>query len=265
MRSVGTPEIVAIGVGLLAVALALYAHRRSPRPLTSEELTVEVHRLKVELNKLREENEGLRAVNDSLMRRVVALEQERHDWQIEKMRQPDEKAASVAQPALPLVVVIGPERDLDVDLAVFRKLQAQGLVSFRRLRPGNIKTLERYLERRRMDKHPALYAHFSLHGNQDGLLFEDGMITGTRLSELLQDMQVLFLDACHGDWVADLLGVVPVVISLMEEIENHDAALFAEAFWGEFAGTPTDPEGAYERALRRCPPVVSEFAEIHLS
>lgn len=243
--------------------MAIYSHRRGPRPLTGEELTVEVHRLKVEMNKLREENEGLRAVNDSLMRRVVALEGERYDWQIERLRQPKERTSQ--KPALSVVVVIGPDRDLDVDLAVFRKLQAQGWVSFRRLRPGNSKTLERYLERKRMDKQPARYAHFSVHGNREGLLFEDGMISGTRLSELLKDMQVLFLDACHGDWVADLLGVVPVVISLMEEIENHDAALFAEAFWGELAQTPTDAEGAYERALHRCPPVVSEFAEIHLS
>lgn len=263
MRSVGTPEIVAIGVGLLAVLVAIYSHRRGPRPLTSEELTVEVHRLKTEMEKLREENEGLHAVNDSLMRRVVALEQERHNWQLETIQQSQERTS--ARPALSVVVVIGPDRELDVDLAVFRKLQAQGLVSFRRLRPGNSKALERYLERKRMDKHPTRYVHFSLHGNREGLLFEDGVLTGIQLSELLQGVEVLFLDACYGDWVADLLGVVPVVVSLMEEIENRDAALLAEAFWGELAQTPTDPEGAYERALHRCPPVVSEFAELHLS
>ena len=233
--------------------------------MTGEELTVEVQQLKVELNKLREENEGLRAVNNSLMRRIVALEQERSDWQIEKIYQSKERPVPEGRPVLPLVVVIGPDRDLDVDLAVFRKLQAQGLVSFRRLRPGNSKTLERYLERKRMDKHPTRYVHFSLHGGREGLVFEDGVITGIQLSELLQGVEVLFLDACYGDWVADLLGVVPVVVSLMEEIENHDAALLAEAFWGELAQTPTDPEGAYERALHRCPPVVGEFAELHLS
>jgi cell division protein FtsB len=254
-------------VATLALGLsgAMYWHRRhSP---VNEDLAAEVKQLKAQILQLRQENEGLRAVNNSLMKRVLILETERAEWQAERQHYTTQKCSSDACQVAPLktLIVIGPDRELDRDLTVFRKLQAQKKIKFRRLRPASSKSLERYLERKRMDKHPVEYAHFSLHGNHEGLHFNDGLMGGVKLSELLVGVRVLVLDSCEGDWVADLLGVVPFVISLMEEIEMHDAMLFGEAFWSELWADPSDPEGAYERALDICPPVVGEFAELHVS
>ena len=241
-----------------------WRRRHSP---VNEDLAVEVKQLKAEVAQLRQENEGLKAVNNSLMKRILALESERAEWQIERQQYVTRAGVFAEMQVEPLkvLVVVGPDRELDRDLTVFRKLQAQKKLKFRRLRPASCNSLERYLERKRMDRHPVEYAHFSLHGNREGLLFNDGLIGGVKLSELVGGIKVLVLDSCEGDWIADLLGVVPFVISLMEEVEMHDAMLFGEAFWSELWTDPSDPEGAYERALDICPPVVGEFAELHVS
>ena len=256
-----------LAVGSMALGLSLLTYWRRRQSPVNEDLAVEVKQLKAEVAQLRQENEGLKSVNHSLMKRILALEGERADWQIERQQYVIKAGAFVEMQVEPLkvLVVVGADRELDRDLTVFRKLQAQKKLKFRRLRPASCSTLERYLERKRMDRHPVEYAHFSLHGNHEGLLFHDGMMGGVKLSELIGGMKVLVLDSCEGDWIADLLGVVPFVISLMEEVEMHDAMLFGEAFWSELWTDPSDPEGAYERALDICPPVVGEFAELHVS
>ena len=256
-----------LAVGSVALGLSLMMYWRRRHSPVNEDLAVELKQLKVEVAQLRQENEGLKAVNNSLMKRILLLESERTEWQIERQQYVTKVGMSMQMNMEPLkvLVLVGPDQELERDLTVFRKLQAQKKLKFRRLRPVSCKSLERYLERKRMDRHPVEYAHFSMHGNHDGLVFSDGIVGAVKLSELISGIKVLVLDSCEGDWVADLLGVVPYVISLMEEIEMHDAMLFGEAFWSELWVDPSDPEGAYERALDICPPVIGEFAELHVS
>jgi len=96
----------------------------------------------------------------------------------------------------------------------------------------------------------------------DGAEFADGIATGLWLSEQMKDVQVAVLDGCESEWIGDLLGVVPFVITLMEEIEHHDAMLLAEIFWLEIA-RGAEPETAFYTTLDRCPPAVAEFAQLH--
>jgi hypothetical protein len=162
-----------------------------------------------------------------------------------------------------LLVVVGDDRPLETDLAAFRKVRTQTQLHFTRLVHVTSSRFERYLERARMAQRPVHYLHLAVHANPAGIQFADQVVDGLWLSERLQDVEVLLLDGCEGDFVGDLLGVVPYVVTLMEPVHHHHAMLLAESFWSEIA-LGREPVQAYYNALERCPPVVSEFAQLHL-
>jgi len=53
------------------------------------------------------------------------------------------------------------------------------------------------------------------------------------------------------------------VVSMREDVDNRDAAIFAGAFWLA-VGQGMDANEAFERALQRAPALVGEFVELHL-
>ncbi len=162
-----------------------------------------------------------------------------------------------------LLVVIGPDKPLEVDLAALRKVRAKTQLHFTRLMNVTSTHFERYLERARMAKTPVRYLHLSVHASAEGVQFADRVVDGAWLSERLQGVEVLFLDGCEGDWIGDLLGVVPYVITVMEKISHHHAMLLTEGFWTEIA-QGMEPSDAFYTMLDRCPPVISEFAQLHM-
>lgn len=173
-------------------------------------------------------------------------------------------AGSTAAPLVRnLLVVIGPDRHLHIDLTAFRKVQQRTGLRFSRLQDATAERLERYLERARVSGYPVRYLHFSVHAGPDGIQLSDRLVDGLWLSERLKDTQVVMIDGCTADAVGDLIGVVPFVVTLMEPIENNDATLFAESFW-LFIGQGMEPLTAYYNALDRSPPVVGEFAQLHM-
>lgn len=165
---------------------------------------------------------------------------------------------------LHLLVVVGTDLQLQVDLTAFRKLRAHGQVRFNRLVNVTSLHFERYLERARMARDPVRYLHMAVHSNGSEIALADTWVDGTWLSERLQDVEILFLAGCHGDLIGDLLSIVPCVVTVTEEISHHHAMLLAESFWSEIA-LGREPRHALENALDRCPPVLSEFAQLHMN
>jgi hypothetical protein len=152
---------------------------------------------------------------------------------------------------------------LQEDLAQLRRVQSQTNIRISRLLPVSKASLERTIERHRSAGNPVRLLHLAVHSGPNGLQFSDGIATGVWLSQHLAGVEIAVLAGCEGDQVADLLGVVPAVVSMREVVENREASIFSGAFWLA-VGQGLDANEAFERALQRAPASVGEFVELHL-
>lgn len=218
---------------------------------------VEERRKRLELERALAEERGKRMeLENSLaeaQRRIQFLEM--------KLEGDGKLAGSSKQQSL--LVGIGSDDALRIDLAALRKVKRETGMLFTRLMPMTKRNLEAALENRRARGNPFRYVHLSLHAGPEGVICADGLADGLWLSEHLQDVQVLVIAGCHGDEIGNLLGVVPFVVTMRENIEHKDAAIFTEVFWSQI-GHGRNPEDAFYEALQRCPPAVAEFAELHV-
>ena len=162
-----------------------------------------------------------------------------------------------------LLVGLGDDAMLQEDLAQLRRVQAQTNIRISRLLPVSKASLERTIERHRAAGTPVKLLHLAVHSGPDGLQFSDGVADGMWLSQQLAGVEIAVLAGCSNDAVADMLRVVPAVVSMREDVNNHDAAMFAGAFWLA-VGQGMDANEAFERALQRAPALVGEFVELHL-
>lgn len=240
--------------GIIAMVLAVRRQRLLPAPSNNHE-------------ELRQQVETLRRDVASLQRMLVEKQNE-IDRLNERLRQLERGVTAAEATAQDvrrkvLLVCIGTDKMLEVDSAMLRKVQAQTQIRITRLLPVSKAGLKRFIDRHRASGRPIDYVHFGVHAGPQGLVFEDGIASGLWLSQQLAGVQVVLIAGCNGDQVADLLGVVNAVVSLREEVDNHEAALFATAFWLAI-GNGLEPEEAFERALAAAPGSVAEFAELHL-
>lgn len=158
-----------------------------------------------------------------------------------------------------LVVGLGTDEALEVDLAALRGVAGLQLAVLRNV---TRRSLEALLERHRANGAPVRWLHLAVHGSSEGLGFADGMADWVWLSRHLSGVEVLVLAGCGSDGVADRLSVVRERISMRDEIEHGDAAIFARAFW---AGMVQDRGalGALQEALERSPAAVGDQVEYH--
>jgi hypothetical protein len=164
---------------------------------------------------------------------------------------------------LVLLAGIGDDAMLEVDLAALRKVQTQTNLRLSRLLPVSKASLERTLDRHRAAGTPVKYLHLAIHSGPEGLVFSDGIASGLWLSQHLAGVEIAVLAGCSGDQVADLLGVVPAVISMREEVLNREASKFTALFWTA-VGQGLNANEAFERAIKLAPTAVAEFVELHL-
>lgn len=239
-------------VGLVALVLAV---KRDKRPVPArngreDELTQRVTQLESTVATLQRLLYEKQKEIDALNQRIRDLE----------------RGVAVEGPAerrRVLLVGIGDDAMLQEDLAQLRRVQAQTNIRLSRLLPVSRASLERTIERHRAAGTPVKLLHLAVHSGPGGLLFSDGLATGMWLSQQLAGVEIAVLAGCEGDQVADLLGVVPAVVSMREEVENRDASIFAGAFWLA-VGQGMEANEAFERALQRAPSSVAEFVELHL-
>ena len=154
-----------------------------------------------------------------------------------------------------LLVVVGADAALRVDLAALRKVKAQAGMGFHRLTDVTRETFDRYMRRERSNGRAVRWLHMAVHASAAGVQFADGQVDGDWLSERLLGVEVLLLAGCSGDSVGDWLGVVPHVVTLAEEIGHGDASTLTEGFWMGLA-RGVEPGRALDAALARCAPAV---------
>lgn len=245
---------LAVIVGVAALVMAVRRDRNAPPRLANreDELLEQIGLLKRDIASLQ---------------RMLVEKQNQIDKLNERIRQLEritpEPAPANHERRRVLLVGVGDQAMLQEDLAQLRKVQAQTNIQINRLLPVSKASLERIIERRRASGNPVELLHLAVHAGPDGLQFSDGIASGLWLSERLAGVKIAVLAGCTSDSVADLIGVVPAVVSMREEVENRDASLFAGAFWMAVGGG-MNAEEAFEWALQRAPATVGEFVELHL-
>lgn len=245
--------VAALIVGFVAMVMAMKRQRSQPPPVTANDWQRRVQMLERDVA--------------SLQRMLV--EKQNEIDQLNKRIRELERGIVTDNPANPterrrvLLVGIGDDMMLQEDLAQLRRVQAQTNIRISRLLPVSKASLERTIERHRLAGNPVKLLHLAVHSGPDGLVFSDGVADGLWLSQQLAGVEIAMLAGCSNDRVADLLSVVPAVVSMREDVDNRDASIFAGAFWLAI-GHGMDANEAFERALQRAPALVGEFVELHL-
>lgn len=247
---------LALLFGVIALVLAIKKQRVLPPPVAA--VPAEEWQKRVQM--LERDIAGLQ--------RMLVEKQNEIDQLRERIRQL-ERGTIADSPNTPterrrvLLVGMGDDAMLQEDLAQLRRVQATTNIRISRLLPVSKASLERTIERHRAAGNPVRLLHLSVHSGPQGLLFSDGIADGMWLSQQLAGVEIAVLAGCSNDAVADMLRVVPAVVSMREDVNNHDASLFSGAFWLA-VGQGMDANEAFERALQRAPAVVGEFVELHL-
>jgi len=247
---------LALLFGVIALVLAIKKQRVLPPPVAA--VPTEEWQRRVQM--LERDIAGLQ--------RMLVEKQNEIDQLRERIRQL-ERGTIADSPNTPterrrvLLVGIGDDAMLQEDLAQLRRVQSQTNIRISRLLPVSKASLERTIERHRAAGNPVRLLHLSVHSGPQGLLFSDGIADGMWLSQHLAGVEIAVLAGCSNDAVADMLRVVPAVVSMREDVNNHDASLFSGAFWLA-VGQGMDANEAFERALQRAPALVGEFVELHL-
>jgi len=255
-------SFLALFVALGAMGIALWRARRSPQLLVSREQALErriselegtVASLQRLLYEKEQQNGTLQHQVATLTARVQELERV-----APQTAQADSAPKAGQQPTL--LVVLGDDPALRVDLNVLREVEQHGW-RVSRIYPATKDRLSQTLNRYRSNGRPIQYVHMAVHSGVEGLVFRGEIVTSDWLSDNLKSVRVLLINGCNSDAVGDWVGVVPVVVAMREEIGHEDAALFARLFWVAIAGGAS-PEDAYYSARDRSPQGVSEFVEL---
>lgn len=246
---------LAFAVGIGAMVLAIKKQRNTP---TTAQLDTSDLQRKVAL--LERDVASLQRMLVEKQNEIDALNKRIRD--LERGGPQDSTPASNERRRV-LLVGLGDNAMLQEDLAQLRRAQAQTNIRISRLLPVSRASLERTIERHRAAGTPVRLLHLSVESGPQGLLFSDGIADGMWLSQQLAGVEIALLAGCSNDSVADLLRVVPAVVSMREDVNNRDASIFAGAFWLA-VGQGMDANEAFERALQRAPAVVGEFVELHL-
>ena len=249
--------VIAFAVGIAALGLAVKRERNRPAPVAQP--MAREQELLQRVASLERDIAGLQ--------RMLVEKQNEIDRLNERIRQLERSSAPIDTDPLKmrrvLLVGVGDDGMLQEDLAQLRRVQTQTDIRISRLLPVSKASLVRTLDRHRAAGTPVRLLHLATHSGPQGLAFSDGVATGQWLSEHLSGVEIALLAGCSGDQVADLLGVVPAVVSMREDVDNRQASIFAGAFWLA-VGLGLDANEAFERALQRAPATVGEFVELHL-
>ena len=189
------------------------------------------------------------------------LKKQAQDY-IKLKKELEENKSIESKELTPLLVVTGSDSLLKLDIASLRAVETETGLTFQRLENATLESLKRRLDRARSYGRPIDKIHMSVHSSPEGILLGGTIIDSDTLSEVLRDVNILVIAGCSSSNVGDFLGVVPYVITLNEEVDNTDAALFARAFWTQI-GDRLNPKDALRVALQRSPSGMSEYIEKH--
>jgi hypothetical protein len=238
-------------VTLSALAAGLYSiYLQKVRP--KRESSREENRLRARIKELEAQVDMLLGKLARATMRMTELE--------DKLRQFENRPGLPDCDGPELVVGVGTDAMLQLDLAILRKVKAHTGLDFERITPVTKAGLDRVLGRRRRSGDPVPYLHLSVHAGPTGLQFADGIADGIWLSEHLSGVRVLLIAGCSSDQPADLAAAAECVVSFREDVPNGDAADACEVFWTAI-GQGLSGREAYQRTRERCP-AVAEYLEM---
>lgn len=162
----------------------------------------------------------------------------------------------------PLLVVVSSDDDLELDLTSLRAVQTETGMPFRRVTDATFDKLVQRMNRARINGRPYDKMHLSVHSGPGGIYIGKDLVTGVELSEVMKGIKVLLIAGCESGGIGDVLGVVPYVVTISEEISHTDAALFSRAFWTQI-GKKRKPDDALRLALQLSPSGMDEYVEGH--
>lgn len=261
-RLVVVIAIAAPVVSFLALVMAVRRSKAMPGLYDTRERAMErrIAEMETTIKRLESTVATLHGMLYDKQNEIDGLNQRIKD--LERGVMPDSQAAPTERRRV-LLVGLCDDAMMQEDLAQLRRVQVQTNIRISRLLPVSRASLERTIERHRAAGTPVKLLHLAVHSGPAGLQFDDGLADGLWLSQQLAGVEIAVLAGCSNDAVADLLRVVPAVVSMREDVNNRDAALFSGAFWLA-VGQGMDANEAFERALQRAPAVVGEFVELHL-
>lgn len=177
-------------------------------------------------------------------------------------KEDEEAAVTKISTMTPLLVVIGQDAALQLDEGSLRAMQGKTGRGFRRVRNATLERMKDHLERGRINKRPYRHIHLAVHSQPDGIYLGGEIVTGLQLSELLKGVEILLIAGCESATIGDRLGGVKWVLTMVEQVPNEDAAVFAQAFWTEI-GLGQSPPDALAVALEAAPSGMDEYVEYH--
>ena len=262
------PTILALIFSLLLVVYTVYRDRsRVPVMTREQQLVGKVAALEATVQTLLDVQTASQVqVNElqkelDLTRKELAKSNERIAFLTSELAKTNKPVQVINKGTL--LVVVGEDPALQIDLAVLRKVERKTGITISRLSPVSMASLDRTLSTARKTGNPIKWIHASVHASSAGLVFSDGIASGQWLSEHLRNVEVLLISGCEGAIPATWAGVAAAVISMREEISHEDASDFAEVFW-QAIGEGLAVNASFERALSWGPSNVSEFAELHV-
>jgi hypothetical protein len=163
---------------------------------------------------------------------------------------------------VPLLHIVGSWEFGEADAKALRRAQ----VRFKRIQGATLELIDAELRRRRLSDSLYMWVLISAHMGPEGVFLEslEEVVPPDWWNENLIGVEVVFLNGCKSLVIADnLVGLVPAVISLGDNVTDVDATAFAFAFWrrmkeGETAGH------AFRAAIDDVPQV-AEFADIRIN
>lgn len=267
--------LLAVLLSVLSIVGLLWVTRRFVNPgmlLLGLPLPEEIQRL-IDLATAAEHE--VRSAEIATLRKEIVELKDRVEWLMqlitERKQATPPPVIETPPAALPLInyrqmlVAVGDEPGLQIDLAIFRRNR----ILFERLNPVTLTGFEAIINRARRAGRPLLYIHLAVHTSAAGCQFADGLATPEWLSERLRGTKVLLIAGCESTEIGDWLGgIAEYVITMAEPVSLStspalsDIGLFAEALWAAIYDGK-DPQTAFYAALEVSPSWVGEIANIH--
>lgn len=160
-----------------------------------------------------------------------------------------------------LIVALGlVDRSLLPDLATLRAVNEQTGLPFEVIDATSDKLTD-VLDRSR-SRQAITYLHLAIKSDNEGYQLQDKIVTADWLSDILRGVVIMVVAGSDSSRIADLLGVVPYVVSMNDKVTARDTAIFSRAFWTE-VGRGVGASKALEEAFKRAPARMKEYVTAH--
>lgn len=128
-------------------------------------------------------------------------------------------------------------------------------VKFISLHGANSTVIQKELRAARNENNPFKVVIISAHGNEEGILLDDGLKDSQFWADVLFEVDLAFFTSCKSFGILnDLVGIVQYSIGMMDNIETELAEDFVYLFFREFT-IYKNPKIAFQNAINTMPEI----------